>query len=44
MEAGLNDEEAINSLGSIETIVNEIKINIVSKRSDEKKTNTLKIS
>jgi uncharacterized membrane protein len=42
MEAGLNEEEAINSLGSIETIVNEIKINIVSKRSDEKKTNTLK--
>src|SRR5690606_8549628 len=42
LEAGLDEEEAINSLGSIETIINEIKINIVSKRSDEKKTNTLK--
>ena len=42
IEAGLSEEAAIDSLGSIESITSEIKLNLVSKRSDAKDTSSLK--
>lgn len=42
MENGFTEIEAINSLGDVDAITNEIKVNIVMKRSEKKSTNTLK--
>lgn len=42
MENGLTEEDAIASLGNIDDITNEIKVNLVLKRSDKKISNSLK--
>lgn len=42
MESGLTEEEAVNSLGDVEQITNEIKATIVMKRSEQKTTNSLR--
>lgn len=42
MESGLTEEEAVASLGDINDITNEIKVNLVSKRDDKKISNSLK--
>ncbi len=42
IENGLTEEEAVKSLGDVKSITNEIKFNIVMKRSEKKSTNSLK--
>lgn len=42
MENGFTEEEAVDSLGDVDSITNEIKVNIVMKRSNKKNTNSLK--
>ncbi|WP_162163858.1 DUF1700 domain-containing protein [Acholeplasma hippikon] len=42
MENGLSEEATIRSLGNITDIINEMKMNIVSKRIDTKKSNSTK--
>lgn len=42
VENGFTEEEAINSLGNVDSIINELKVNIVMKRSEKKSTNSLK--
>lgn len=42
MDLGLTEDEAINSLGDVKDITNEIKTNILMKRTNKKSTNSLK--